>query len=58
MSEVASSEGRRSLTLKGLRSRTQGGDADRKPYTCGAICVLQAEAGLVPLSHLGAIESE
>lgn len=32
--------------------------ADRKPHTCGAVCVLQTEAGLVPLSHLGAIESE
>lgn len=35
-----------------------GGYANRKPHTCRAICVLQTEAGLVPLSHLGAIESE
>lgn len=26
--------------------------------TCGAVCILQTEAGLVPLRHLGAIECE
>lgn len=48
----------RSLTGTGLRKRTPGGCAAGDPPTWGAVCVLQAEAGFVPLSHLGAVESE
>lgn len=51
------SEGRRDPQPEGAEE-PNGGYVDRKPFTCGAICVLQAEAGLMPFSYLGAIESE